>query len=539
MDSAETANETTPLLEAQHDAVKAPTPLPKAQLAILCAIRLMDPLTFTQIFPYINQFLTSLKLVPDESQIGFYSGLVESSFALFQLLFIYQWARISDMVGRRPVIIIGTTGLSISTILFGLTSNLPQILIARCLAGTFSGTAAVLHSVLGELTDQSNQAIAFPIYGLFWPLGSIVGPLIGGTLANPADKFPRIFGSVSFLIRHPYFLPCLFSGLVAFAMAIFAYFFLDETLHRHSDINGEIDSKTDDDLEPPTTPTTTYGALGASTTSPTSIPTGAHTHSEPETHPATVAHNARVHRSKATLLAAQDPHVTVRELSMRQLFAIPIIGALCLSGCALCFVATAFDAVFVLFCYTPIESGGLSFNTSQIGYALAIAGSSSIIIQLTIFPSLLRRFSITGLYNVFMFLWPITFAAMPILHFTIAPGGEAPGPKRLALVWTEIVFLMVLSRLGCLAYSVSLILCKEHSPAPTALAKTNGLVLLGMCLARAGAPAFVSSVFAWSIKYHVLGGYLWIIVMVLVCLLGCSLSKRIAHPQGYVGPPVI
>jgi hypothetical protein len=47
---------------------------------------------------------------------------------------------------------------------------------------------------------------------------------------------------------------------------------------------------------------------------------------------------------------------------MRDLFAIPIIGALCLSGFALCFVATAFDAVFVLFCYTPIESGGLSFN---------------------------------------------------------------------------------------------------------------------------------------------------------------------------------
>jgi MFS family permease len=37
------------------------------------------------------------------------------------------------MVGRRPVIIIGTIGLSISTIFLGLTSNLPQILIARCL----------------------------------------------------------------------------------------------------------------------------------------------------------------------------------------------------------------------------------------------------------------------------------------------------------------------------------------------------------------------------------------------------------------------
>ncbi|KAF5358502.1 hypothetical protein D9756_001697 [Leucocoprinus leucothites] len=496
--SMDPANETTPLLESQQNASKATTPLPKAQLAILCSIRLMDPLTFTQIFPYINQFLVSLNLVPDESQIGFYSGLIESSFALFQLLFIYQWARISDMVGRRPVIIIGTTGLSISTILFGLTSNFSQILLARCLAGTFSGIAAVLHSVLGELTDQSNQAIAFPIYGLFWPLGSIVGPLIGGTLANPAEKFPHIFGSVAFLRQYPYFLPCFFSGFVAFCTTVFAYFFLHETLHSHSAIHDDGDSKSEEeDLETLVEPSTTYGALNASTTIQTSIPTGTHAHSEPETHPATIAHNALVHRNKTTLFAAQDPHVIVQELSMRQLFSIPIIGALCLSGCALCFVATAFDAVFVLFCYTSIELGGLSFNTSQIGYALAIAGSSSILIQLTVFPSLLRRFSATKLYNISMFLWPITFAAMPILHFTIAPGAGDPGPKRLALVWTEIVMLMTLSRFGCLAYSdtsVSLILCKEHAPAPTALAKTNGLVLLGMCLARAGAPAFVRRV---------------------------------------------
>lgn len=133
---------------------------------------------------------------------------------------------------------------------------------------------------------------------------------------------------------------------------------LHQTLRCNPGIQGEIDNKFGNTV----TPSTTYGTLAASTTSPTSIPTGTHAHSEPETHPATIAHNAQVHRSRVTLLVAHDPNVTVPELSMRQLFAIPIIGALCLSGCALCFVATAFDAVFVLFCYTPIESGGLSFN---------------------------------------------------------------------------------------------------------------------------------------------------------------------------------
>ena len=58
------------------------SPLPVVQLAVLCAVRLMDPVTFTQIFPYINQFLTRLHLVEDQSQIGFYSGLVVRSSSL-------------------------------------------------------------------------------------------------------------------------------------------------------------------------------------------------------------------------------------------------------------------------------------------------------------------------------------------------------------------------------------------------------------------------------------------------------------------------
>lgn len=51
-----------------------------------------------------------------------------------------------------------------------------------------------------------------------------------------------------------------------------------------------------------------------------------------------------------------------------------------------------------------------------------------------------------------MFSWPIAFAAMPMLHLTLV-GADEPGPKRLALVWIEIVILMALSRFGCLAYS--------------------------------------------------------------------------------------
>ncbi|KAJ3990590.1 hypothetical protein F5050DRAFT_1582649, partial [Lentinula boryana] len=63
--------------EDQKPLIKEATPLPMVQLLIVCAIRLMDPIAFTQIFPYINEFIAFLKLTDDPSQTGFYSGLIE------------------------------------------------------------------------------------------------------------------------------------------------------------------------------------------------------------------------------------------------------------------------------------------------------------------------------------------------------------------------------------------------------------------------------------------------------------------------------
>ena len=78
-------------------------------------------------------------------------------------------------MGRRPVILFGITGIAVTTILFGLSKSLAMMLFARALAGLCSGNTAVIHAVVGELTDSSNQAAALPLYGLVWPLGSIIG----------------------------------------------------------------------------------------------------------------------------------------------------------------------------------------------------------------------------------------------------------------------------------------------------------------------------------------------------------------------------
>lgn len=78
-ENAHVLDETTSLLhvDEQHLSyhVRA-SPLPRKQLAALCAIRLADPIAFTQIFPYVNEMMIKFGVATDPSQVGFYSGLV-------------------------------------------------------------------------------------------------------------------------------------------------------------------------------------------------------------------------------------------------------------------------------------------------------------------------------------------------------------------------------------------------------------------------------------------------------------------------------
>ena len=51
-------------------------------------------------------------------------------------------------------------------------------------------------------------------------------------------------------------------------------------------------------------------------------------------------------------------------MELRRLLSLPIIRALAMSGSTLGFLGSAFDVVFVLFCYSPVHTGGLSFSVS-------------------------------------------------------------------------------------------------------------------------------------------------------------------------------
>ncbi|KAG8750249.1 hypothetical protein FRC12_012973, partial [Ceratobasidium sp. 428] len=107
------------------------TPVPKAQLLALCLARLAEPIAYTQIFPYINQMIEDLGIADSPAQVGFYSGVVDSIFAVAQLLTIYAFGKMSDRVGRKPVILFGLSGVALSTTIFGLSNTFIWMMMAR------------------------------------------------------------------------------------------------------------------------------------------------------------------------------------------------------------------------------------------------------------------------------------------------------------------------------------------------------------------------------------------------------------------------
>lgn len=461
---AHLSDESCPLL-----APSPSTPLPKAQLFALCLIRLVEPIAFAQVFPYINEMIADLHLPGGPSRIAFYSGLAESVFAISSLFSIYYWARLSDVIGRRPVIFIGMLGMNLATLLFGLQRTLVGLLLVRCLGGFFSGNVAVIYSVLGELTDSTNQAIAFPLFSLAWPVGSIIGPLIGGTFSNPASTFPNSNLFHHDLFRtYPYFLPGCITSAVSLIGVILGYVLLEETLP--SKRRG----------------LSSHGSIQEVYQPPRSAP-----------------------------------------FTLKKLVSVPIIRAISLSGAGLSFTYTAFDVLFVLFCYSPIESGGLALSPTDIGFCLAISGVVACFIQLFVTPVLIARCDHIRAYNRCMSLWPFCFLTLPLLNIVARTGlsaingdvatdtlrlSDADGHVQ-AMVWCGIVALLALSRLGSVAFGLSMILVKETTPTPESLGATNGLVQFAMSLTRSICPAFASSLFALLASGKFPSGYLWVVVM--------------------------
>ncbi|CAD0095273.1 unnamed protein product [Aureobasidium vineae] len=218
----------------EQDTEDEDKPLPVGQIMLLCYARLVEPIAFFSIFPFIQQMILEVGGVREED-VGFYSGLIESLFSLTQMMFMISWGRVSDRYGRKPVLVYSVVGVSIMTCLFGFSKSMWQIILFRCLAGVFSGTIVTVRTMLSENSTYKTQARAFSWFAFSGNMGIFLGPVIGGALSSPASQYPRVFGGIWFFEEYPYALPNIIASMFGFSAAVISAICLEETLESAKD----------------------------------------------------------------------------------------------------------------------------------------------------------------------------------------------------------------------------------------------------------------------------------------------------------------
>jgi len=91
------------------------------------------------IFPYVYYMVSSFHITSDEKLIALYAGMVTSAFAFAEFSAGVVWGKLSDKLGRKPILLTGLAGTGISMLIFGFSPNLTTALVARALGGLLNG----------------------------------------------------------------------------------------------------------------------------------------------------------------------------------------------------------------------------------------------------------------------------------------------------------------------------------------------------------------------------------------------------------------
>jgi MFS family permease len=191
-----------------------------ASLALIFVIVFIDLLGFAIVLPLLPRYAEHLSASPMTI------GLLMASFSAMQLLFSPLWGRLSDRIGRKPVLLVGLIGSVIFYTLFGVASiweSLPLMFIARVGAGIAGATIATAQAYIADATDRQHRNRGMALIGAAFGIGFTFGPILGA-IALPGSE--QLFHTK----LNP--LPGFIAATISFAAFCIACFKLPETIDR-------------------------------------------------------------------------------------------------------------------------------------------------------------------------------------------------------------------------------------------------------------------------------------------------------------------
>ncbi|KAJ5919049.1 hypothetical protein N7466_009992 [Penicillium verhagenii] len=453
----------------------AQSPLPKRQMAVLAMIALAEQTALNSISPYLPDMASSFPEV-EPSQVGVYVGTIASAFALAQFATNYFWGSLSDRIGRKPVILLGTLLTALCFVAFGFCKTLGQAIAVQALMGLVNGNQALVSTCLGEITDRSNQSQAFTYLPVLYGIGGITGPLLGGLLVFERNPFT---GKEN---PYPYLAPNLVSAFILFVDFGLTAFFMQESLE-DADTLPKFGKKfrslfswlwqfTGLSRHP------TYTRVSSSNT---------HHAEEIDDHDSDLDS-----ASEVSSRLEQHEELTWNEIFTRDtvlLLLTYLIFALC---------NVSFNSLFPIFAQAK-PPAGRKLTPSEIGLSQGFAGIVTIIFQICVFNRLRDKMGNRWSYRAGLFGFVISFLLMPFIGYK-SKSSEGLTRQSVLMAVELCLVLLVKTVASVGGLTSALLLVTNSAPNHAVLGALNGLAQTLSAAGRAVGPFLSGGLFTLTAK---------------------------------------
>ncbi len=150
----------------------------KSPLMLIFLTVFIDLVGFGLIVPVLPTYAKQFNV--DATVVGF----VLSIYSIMQFFFMPIWGKLSDVKGRRPILLFSLCASVVGYLIWGFSNSLIMLILARAVAGAGNANIAVAQAYVTDVTTPENRAKGMGAIGAAFGLGFVLGPAIGGLLSS-------------------------------------------------------------------------------------------------------------------------------------------------------------------------------------------------------------------------------------------------------------------------------------------------------------------------------------------------------------------
>ncbi|OAQ67660.2 MFS transporter [Pochonia chlamydosporia 170] len=471
----------------------------KQQLALIVMARFCETIADGSLQSFIIFQLRSFMLpdgsAPSTAMVALQLSLLRASVATPQLVTSTLWGVLADhpRIGRKPVIVFGLATAGVASLGLAFTRSFVGAVLCRMLVGLANGNKPAMRSMIREISGDKFESRAVLLLPIAFNIGSIVGPVLGGLLAEGA-----VNGS-PWLSRWPFALPNVVNGIMQMSCAVLIAFHLRETLSDASKSKCKRGRRVYTSMVPEWA-RRLYGRYFQRKQQYELL----------ENLEQEMEERGECETAGAPKLDAKKRYVSIwtrrlgltlaaRALLVMHIFSYPAlllvftstpryqpVDASATTTTAASAVAEGNVRTNGTSAYIPVPAGyhphapftftgGLAFKPHDLAAVFAIRGLVGLLLQLLFFPYLRDVFGTLRLYRYALLVFPVTYFVTPYLA-TIKSSTLPPLPSSGVSLWVMVSAILVIqSTARSLALPAGSMLLNAACPDRSVLGTVNGI----------------------------------------------------------------